>query len=99
MDLETKIFCGYLLAVNVLSILFFGFDKRRAIHQGRRIPEKQLWLLGLLGGFLGGFLAMRLFRHTRRKLSFLSVYVVLSILSALVLYWVGGNVLGLWPAV
>jgi uncharacterized membrane protein YsdA (DUF1294 family) len=70
------------LRANVLPILFayalvslatlvaFGFDKFAARRGRRRVPEKTLHLLALLGGWPGALIAMPLVNHKRRKMSF-----------------------------
>ena len=40
-----------------------GIDKRRAVKNKRRIPEKTLFMFVLLGGGIGGTAAMYVFRH------------------------------------
>jgi len=82
MEPGTRFALVYLLAVNVLSMALFALDKQRASGGGWRIPEKYLHLAGLAGGFPAGFLAMRLFRHKRRKLRFVAAYVLVSLVSA-----------------
>ena len=60
----------YLLAVNVLTFVVFGVDKRKA-RQGRwRVPEATLLGLTALGGSIGAWLAMQLFRHKTQKKKF-----------------------------
>ena len=58
-----KILLLYLLAVNAVTFVLYGIDKRRAQRGAWRIPEKTLLILPLLGGSVGGILGMRLFRH------------------------------------
>ena len=53
----------YLCIINALGFLIMLIDKHNAIHDLRRIPEKSLLLVALIGGSLGSFLGMRLFRH------------------------------------
>jgi len=60
----------YLLAVNLMTFLVYGFDKWKAVHNGhkskrqsRRIPEASLLLLAALGGSPAALLAMYFFRH------------------------------------
>ena len=60
----------YLLAVNVLTFVVFGVDERKA-RQGRwRVPEATLLGLTALGGSIGAWLAMQLFRHKTQKKKF-----------------------------
>jgi uncharacterized membrane protein YsdA (DUF1294 family) len=67
----------YLLAVVVLSFasfVMYGWDKRQAQNGGWRVPEKNLHLLSLLGGWPGAFLGQRQFRHKTQKQSFQFTY-------------------------
>ncbi len=41
-------------------------DKKRAIKKKYRIPEKNLFLVALIGGSLGTTLGMEMFRHKTR---------------------------------
>ena len=54
---------GYLGVMNVLGILVMKIDKEKAKQGGYRIPEKTLFTVSILGGSLGTWLGMYLFRH------------------------------------
>ena len=56
--------------MNIAGILAMFSDKRRAVKKQYRIPEKTLFLLGILGGSAGCLLGMYLFRHKTRHLKF-----------------------------
>lgn len=60
----------YLAAANVVTFFLYGFDKRRAKHEGRRIPERTLLLSAALFGAAGALIGMRVFHHKTRKLKF-----------------------------
>lgn len=79
----------YLCIMNVLSFLFMLADKRKARKKQWRTPEKTLLGLCVLGGSLGGFLAMHLFRHKTRHLAFsigIPIMLAIHILLLLILY-------------
>ena len=68
---------AYLAVVVTLSLVTFvayRFDKRRAQKGGRRVPEKTLHLMALLGGWPGALAGQRVFRHKTQKLSFRTVF-------------------------
>ena len=67
---------SWYLVWSVLAFLIFGFDKRAARRQQRRVPEARLHLLELMGGFPGALLAIRLLHHKSSKPRFLLVSVV-----------------------
>ena len=61
---------GYLAAINVLAFAVYGLDKRRAVKGGRRIRVVTLLGLAFIGGSAGALIAMHVFRHKTRKVSF-----------------------------
>ncbi len=68
---------AYIAVLAIMSLITFvayGFDKRRAQNDGRRVPEKTLHLMALLGGWPGALMGQRVFRHKTQKLSFRIVY-------------------------
>lgn len=60
----------YILVLNLFGFLIMGFDKFAAIRDFRRIPEKTLFAIGLLGGAIGVYLGMTTFRHKTKTQSF-----------------------------
>lgn len=75
----TAFLVGWYLFWSLAAFLRFATDKRAAARGRRRVPERSLHLLELLGGFPGAFLAIVMLRHKNRKPSFLAV----SLLAAL----------------
>ena len=76
----------YLLIVNVIGFLLFGIDKYKAIHQKYRISEKALFMIALIGGAYGAYVAMYLFHHKTRKLKFKLGMPVIVLLESYLLY-------------
>ena len=62
MTFET-ILLYFFLAASVIAFVVFGLDKAFAKAHVRRVPEKVLFFLSLIGGSCGSLLAMMLFRH------------------------------------
>ncbi len=60
----------YLIVMNLIAFLMYGLDKWKAIHHRWRIPEAELLCIALVGGALGAYGAMLLFRHKTRHLCF-----------------------------
>ena len=52
-----------LLVLNIVTILIFAWDKRAALLQARRVPERSLLIIALMGGTPGAYWARRRFRH------------------------------------
>ena len=77
----------YCALISLLLFFLMFLDKRRAIKHGRRIPERRLLLLGLLGGGLGGLSGMFLFRHKTRKPRFYAVFVLGMVLMIMIIIY------------
>ena len=63
----------YLVTVGITSVIAFvayGVDKNLSVRRRRRVSEKTLHLLALLGGWPGAWMGQRVFRHKTRKTSF-----------------------------
>jgi len=74
----------YFVAVNVLTFLTYGFDKGRARAGARRVPERTLILMAVIGGSVGALLAMQLFRHKTKKAKFYIGVPIILILQIIV---------------
>ena len=61
--MEPIVVGGYLLLMNIVGLYVRYSDKRRAIKHRFRIPERTLFIVSLLGGSIGTWAGMYLFRH------------------------------------
>ncbi len=88
LTLTIKILIGYYFIINIVSLCLIWYDKRRATRNKWRIPESNLFIAGILGGGIGGFIGMKLFHHKTRKASFYIIYSVSIILHAALIYFI-----------
>ena len=65
-----KIIFLYLIVINICGFLIMFIDKNRAVHKEWRIPEKTLMFLSLIGGYIGMFAGMHIFRHKTKHIKF-----------------------------
>lgn len=61
----------YLAAISAVSVFVTVHDKCAAKRSARRIPEKTLILLSLLGGSVAMYMTMQLIRHKTRHAKFM----------------------------
>ena len=70
----------YLAVINAVGFGIFGYDKWCAVHRQWRVPEKTLIAAALLGGSVGAYAGMKVFRHKTRKAKFkVGVLVILTV--------------------
>ena len=71
---------AYLLLINAAGLIIMLVDKRKAVKKRWRIPEKTMFTLAFLGGSLGIYASMQLFRHKTKQAKFaIGVPVILSV--------------------
>lgn len=73
---------GYLGIVNAGSFGLFAYDKFQAVNHGWRVRERDLQLSALIGGWIGGVVAMSTIRHKSKKKSFQAPYFLCSAVNA-----------------
>ena len=89
-----KIIVVYLLAINVVTFVVYGIDKRKAVHSKWRIPEATLLLLAALGGSIGAWLGMRVWHHKTLHKKFrygVPLIIVLQLVIVVLLTSCGSN--------
>ena len=80
------IIIGYYLIINLILYFTMVIDKKRAIKDGWRIPEKNLFLLAVLGGGIGGLIAM-----VFKRIDFILTFTVTAILHMVVAFLLIGK--------
>ena len=60
----------YLILINLVAFIVYGIDKGKARRHRKRIPESTLILLAIMGGSIGSWLAMYIFRHKTKHRKF-----------------------------
>lgn len=80
----------YLIIVNAVGFVLMLADKKKAIKGAWRIPEATLLGVAAIGGSLGAFAGMRLFRHKTKHAKFyigIPVIILLQVGIAVAVYW------------
>ena len=76
----------YLILINLITFVVYGVDKSLAIKHKWRISEATLIMLAVIGGSIGAFLGMQVFRHKTKHMKFVigvPVIIVLQVAIAL----------------
>ncbi len=74
----------YFIIINIISFIFYGYDKYCSIKKLWRISEYHLLGLGLIGGGIGSLLGMLIFRHKTKKPLFLIMVPILIIINIII---------------
>lgn len=81
----------YIAVLSIWAFIAMGFDKKQAQKRNRRVPEKNLWLLALLGGGIGAYAGMQFFRHKTRKTTFRIGFLLLAAADIVILLSLAGG--------
>jgi uncharacterized membrane protein YsdA (DUF1294 family) len=80
--------------MNIAGLAVMGIDKSRAKHHEWRIQEKTLFLVSLLGGSIGTWAGMYIFRHKTKHWYFVVGMPAILILQIVLGIWVSFRFLG-----
>lgn len=78
-----------LAALNIAAFALMGADKFRARNEMRRVPERVLLGLAIVGGAPGAMAGMYVFRHKTNHTLFRVGLPALTVLWCLVMLWLG----------
>jgi uncharacterized membrane protein YsdA (DUF1294 family) len=68
---------SWIFGVSIAAFFTYGYDKSVAGHNVTRVPELVLHALTAVGGTVGSFLGMQIFRHKTQKKSFRLVFWII----------------------
>lgn len=85
------ILLAYLIIVNIAGILVMAIDKRKAIKKEWRIPEKMLFFTSIIGGSLGTWAGMYMFRHKTKHWYFCLGMPLIFFIHVALAVWIAFN--------
>jgi uncharacterized membrane protein YsdA (DUF1294 family) len=89
------VLAGYYLLASVACFIAYARDKSAARNGRRRTPERSLLLLGLVGGWPGGWLAQQWLRHKTVKLPFGHWFRLTVVLNLMACGWLAYQLAGM----
>lgn len=85
--------CFWLLLVNLIGEILMAADKGRAKRGAWRIPERTFFVIALLGGSIGCWGGMYLFRHKTRHWYFVLGMPAILAGQLLLVWWLKTHIL------
>lgn len=82
--LGLEFYCLGVVLFSVVAFFAYAIDKWKAQREKRRIPEKMLHFLAVVGGWPGAVIGQQLFRHKTLNRVFHAVLVLSAILHLLI---------------
>lgn len=78
---------SYLLCMNIIGFFLMGIDKKKARNGAWRISEKCLFLTSIMGGSIGTWMGMYVFRHKTKHWYFvIGMPLILAVQIAITVY-------------
>ncbi|MGY4857677.1 DUF1294 domain-containing protein [Cryobacterium sp. AP23] len=75
---------GLYLVASIVCFVVYAVDKSAAAAGRRRVPERTLHLLGIVGGWPGAIAAQQMLRHKTQKVSFRRAFWVTVVVNLIV---------------
>lgn len=83
---RAQILAVIMMFMSLWLFALMGIDKHRAQNRQWRIPEARLFLYAILGGAIGGWLGMRVFRHKTKHIQFEIGFPLIAVLHLIALW-------------
>lgn len=84
---ELNWYVAWLAGWSLSLFLLYGIDKAQSRLHGWRVPELALHGVALIGGFIGGWLGMAIFRHKTKHPIFKVVLALATFIGAVLFYY------------
>lgn len=82
-----RYFIYYLIIINCISFILFGFDKWFAKKQKNRVRNSTLLGISILGGSIGSLFGMYTFRHKTQTWYYVYGIPVIIIIQLVLIYY------------
>lgn len=90
--MEKYIIITVFAIINAVGFILVALDKQKARKKLWRIPEKTFFLIALIGGSIGIYVSMLLFRHKTKHWYFMIGIPAIFAAELIILYFINGNV-------
>lgn len=78
----------YLVIINIITFFLYGVDKWKAQRSRWRVPESVLLGMAAIGGSVGAWLGMRVWRHKTQHAKFRFGVPIILIVQVALLVWI-----------
>lgn len=75
-----------LVCINITTFIAYWVDKRAAVRGKWRVSENNLHTLEFLGGWIGAFIAQKVFHHKSSKKNYQRMYKVMIVMEFVAIY-------------
>lgn len=73
--------------INITGFSICAADKRKARKGRWRIPEKTIFIIAIIGGSIGTYAALLLFRHKTKHFSFMFGVPFIFVIQVMAVVW------------
>ncbi|MCA1057795.1 DUF1294 domain-containing protein [Rossellomorea aquimaris] len=87
----TEILYLYAVVINIIGFIIMGRDKRKAERHEYRISERVLWQVAIVGGSVGAYIGMKVYRHKTKHKQFAIGFPLLVMLHCILFIWLNAN--------
>lgn len=82
-----KFFISVLVLLNIFGFILVSLDKYKAKNRLWRIPERSFFLLSIMGGSVGVYLGLFVFKHKTRHWYFMTLIPLILIAQIVFIYF------------